>query len=186
MHAYIRMLFRGKKQADIRSTHQKRTALQANHDVGELWDWCGTETDIWHILLYLIEQNMISPSLQKDNINVPVHLILYITWRATNTNKSPWQCHRCTVQQSGLHWLLNTFPTPVWHSAGTSWHIQPAARAQYPLQPAPSSQDSNSSAGSCEELLCQSCPRYLQDKSVAAQQCCLGMQPKNNQEIQNY
>lgn len=46
VQAYIRMLFRGKKQADITSTHQKRAALQANHDVGELWDWGGTETDI--------------------------------------------------------------------------------------------------------------------------------------------
>lgn len=180
------MLFRGQQKTAIISTHQKRAALQANHDVGELWDWGGTEADIWHVLLYLIEQNMISPSLLKDNINVLIYQILYITQRATNTNKSPWRCHRCTVQQSGLHWLLNSFPTQVWHSAGTSSHIQPGARAQCPLQPAPSSQDSNSSAGSCEELLCQSGPRYLQDKSVAVQQCCLGMQPKNNQDIQNY
>lgn len=64
------MLFRAKKQADIRSTHQKRAALQANHDVGELWDWGGTEADFWHVLLNLIEQNLISSPLLKYNINV--------------------------------------------------------------------------------------------------------------------
>lgn len=35
--------------------------------------------------------------------------------KTTWSQKSPWWCHQCTVQQRGPRWLLNSFPTLASH-----------------------------------------------------------------------
>lgn len=43
----------GSRRTSPADTHQEGAALQANHDVGELWDRGGTEAHVRHVLLHL-------------------------------------------------------------------------------------------------------------------------------------